>query len=238
MSMHKHLIATIVRFCILLMVTFLAGCGVQYRSDAEDFLRSQPPEAWGEPPAKAARLLVEEQWLAARLKDPYSAKLGFSEIVERGTVSKTMLDPTVVPIWYSYVTVNAKNSYGGYTGAKTYTFMYQGKRLYAVDSPEEGRDYLATPVDVGAIENAQRLIEQHRNPGEEASVSASGTSASKPAGLPAKNEFKVGQLARSLNCETPALLSTTASTETYQASCPGGQYKLISCEFTNCRVMQ
>lgn len=55
---------------------------------------------------------------------------------------------------------------------------------------------------------------------------------------PPKNDFKAGQLARSIGCESPKLLSATASTETYQAACPGGQYMLISCEFTNCRVMQ
>lgn len=53
-----------------------------------------------------------------------------------------------------------------------------------------------------------------------------------------KNAFQAGQISRSLGCDTPKLIGTTPSTETYQAACPGGQYKLISCEFTNCKVMQ
>jgi hypothetical protein len=53
-----------------------------------------------------------------------------------------------------------------------------------------------------------------------------------------KNEFAVSRISRSMGCESITLLSQTASTETYQAACPSGQFKLISCEFTNCHVMQ
>lgn len=53
-----------------------------------------------------------------------------------------------------------------------------------------------------------------------------------------KHDFTAGKIAKSIGCEPPLLINTTASTETYQSACPGGQYKLINCEFTNCRVMQ
>lgn len=59
-----------------------------------------------------------------------------------------------------------------------------------------------------------------------------------PTTAPPKNDFNAGQVARTLGCEAPKLLNSTPSTETYQVACPGGQYKLISCEFSNCRVMQ
>lgn len=226
------------RLIVLLAVVALVGCGVQYRNDAEQFLQTQPPEAWGEPPTKDARIAAEENWLTTRLKDPYSAKIGYSEDAQRGTIAKTMFDPTVVPIWFSYVSVNAKNSFGAYTGAQTYTFFYQGKFLFAVDSPTDGRSYLEQPADIGAIENAQQIIKDHSGPDSSATLAPSSTSAPSPAAAPGKNEFKVGQLAKSLGCSTPKLLNSTASAETYQAQCPDGQYKLISCKFTNCRVMQ
>jgi hypothetical protein len=35
-----------------------------------------------------------------------------------------------------------------------------------------------------------------------------------------------------------ALLSMSTTEETYQTACPGGQSRIIQCEFTNCRVMQ
>jgi len=53
-----------------------------------------------------------------------------------------------------------------------------------------------------------------------------------------KNEYTAGKLARTLGCGVPALLSMSTTEETYQTACPGGQSKIIQCEFTNCRVMQ
>ena len=58
-----------------------------------------------------------------------------------------------------------------------------------------------------------------------------------PPQLP-KNDYKATQMSKALGCDTPKLLGATGATETFQASCPGGQYRLIMCEFTNCKVMQ
>lgn len=55
---------------------------------------------------------------------------------------------------------------------------------------------------------------------------------------PPKNEYIAGKVARTLGCGVPALLSMSTTEETYQTACPGGQSKIIQCEFTNCRVMQ
>lgn len=52
------------------------------------------------------------------------------------------------------------------------------------------------------------------------------------------NQFAVQRISRAAGCGIPELISNTASTETYQASCDGGQYKLINCEFSDCRVMK
>jgi len=53
-----------------------------------------------------------------------------------------------------------------------------------------------------------------------------------------KNEFTAMQMAKAIGCDSAKIISATGSTETYQTACPGGQYKLIQCEFTNCRIMQ
>jgi hypothetical protein len=53
-----------------------------------------------------------------------------------------------------------------------------------------------------------------------------------------KNHFAAQRISRTAGCGTPELISTTASTETYQAACDDGKLELINCEFTNCRLMK
>lgn len=69
------------------------------------------------------------------------------------------------------------------------------------------------------------------------STPASSAYAPPPKELP-KNDYTAGKLARTLGCGAPMLLSMSSTTETFQTACPGGQSKIIQCEFTNCRVMQ
>lgn len=52
------------------------------------------------------------------------------------------------------------------------------------------------------------------------------------------NEFSVHQIAKANGCESPRLMSKTASTEVFSVTCGGGQTKVIQCEFTNCRLLQ
>lgn len=126
---------------ITLAAIILSGCGTAYRAEAEKFMRTQPPETWGAPPSATIRS-AEAKIILARLKDPGSAIIE-SRPLERATIAASMTDPTVVPVWTSPVLVNAKNSFGGYTGAKLYEFHYSRGRLYAIDYPERGRVYLA-----------------------------------------------------------------------------------------------
>lgn len=53
-----------------------------------------------------------------------------------------------------------------------------------------------------------------------------------------KNQFSAQKISKTAGCETPELISSTASTETYQAACDDGKVELINCEFTNCRLMK
>jgi len=118
----------------------LAGCGVAYRDAANEFIRTQPPSAWGSQPP-AGHQEIERSFIQSRLRDPDSARFQFSE-PRRVTVAASMSDPTVVPVWESEVLVNGKNALGGYTGFKPWSFYYSNGALFAVESAESGRQYV------------------------------------------------------------------------------------------------
>lgn len=115
------------------------GCGVAYRQNAETFLRTQPEAAWGALP-DAVHVQVERDYIETRLKDPMSAQLTADPLF-RGTIAASVVDPTVTPVWISRWRVNAKNSFGGYTGFKEWVFYYRETALIAVENQEEGRRY-------------------------------------------------------------------------------------------------
>jgi hypothetical protein len=69
---------------------------------------------------------LREQILAA-LKDPESARIEFQEA--RPTWGRVVGQPDTVFGWEVIAMVNAKNSYGGYTGAKPWSFMLRDGRL-------------------------------------------------------------------------------------------------------------
>ncbi|MBX3463222.1 MAG: hypothetical protein KF830_08625 [Planctomycetes bacterium] len=69
---------------------------------------------------------LREQILAA-LKDPESARIEFQ--AARPTWGRVVGQPDTVFGWEVTAMVNAKNSYGGYTGAKPWSFMLRDGRL-------------------------------------------------------------------------------------------------------------
>lgn len=120
-----------------------AGCGSVYRAAAEEFHRTQPPSAWGQQPPEG-HVEVQKAYVASRLKDPDSVRFQVGAL-QRVTISASLTDPTVVPVWESPLHVNAKNSFGGYVGFKTWSFYYRDGSLFAVDAPETGRQYIRKP---------------------------------------------------------------------------------------------
>lgn len=131
----RHTVVAALAACLV-----AASCGTAYKSASEEFLRTQPPSAWRSPPP-AGHHDAERQWILQRLRDPGSAQMSFAA-PRRVTIAASLTDPTVVPVWASDVAVNAKNAFGGYTGAKTWSFYYDDGRLVAVDVPERGRIYV------------------------------------------------------------------------------------------------
>lgn len=70
-----------------------------------------------------------KQYFNGTLKDPYSAQFQFSK-VEKGYIIGSAFEGK--PLYAGYimtVNVNAKNSYGGYTGNQGYQFLFQNGLL-------------------------------------------------------------------------------------------------------------
>lgn len=70
-----------------------------------------------------------KQYFNGTLKDPYSAHYQFSK-VEKGYIIGSAFEGK--PLYAGYiisVNVNAKNSYGGYTGNQGYQFLFQNGLL-------------------------------------------------------------------------------------------------------------
>lgn len=110
-------------------IVALTGCGAVYQKKAEEFLATQPESAWGAGPPPD-HLEGEAYLIKRQLKDPYSAQIA-SMGVKRAVLPASMASTETVPVYCSYQSVNAKNSYGGYTGAKTWEFCYRDGKLFS-----------------------------------------------------------------------------------------------------------
>ncbi|WP_329697838.1 hypothetical protein [Pseudomonas sp.] len=63
------------------------------------------------------------------LKDPDSAKYGFGSVYQGYMVGSVFEGRKLEAGYLLDVTVNAKNSYGGYTGAKPYKFLLRNDQI-------------------------------------------------------------------------------------------------------------
>lgn len=75
-----------------------------------------------------------KSYLSTRLKDPYSAKYDFIEPY-KGYSQDGQWSSTGGAInfgWIIPVYVNAKNSFGGYTGSQKYVFMFSSGVMYDI----------------------------------------------------------------------------------------------------------
>ena len=88
-----------------------------------------------------------KDYMAMQLKDPMSAVYNFRLPLRRAVVKTGMLDNfTKYYGWVVEVSVNAKNSFGGYTGAKTYFIFIRPDGLRA-DITDRLKGGWATFVD-------------------------------------------------------------------------------------------
>lgn len=84
-----------------------------------EFVTVNPSASCGQLPANYKALIWQR--LYKSLKDPYSAKVDFSS-PKRGWIA---WEKDAMYGWMIHVEINAKNSYGGYTGSKPHFFFVQ-----------------------------------------------------------------------------------------------------------------
>jgi starvation-inducible outer membrane lipoprotein len=115
------------RFVFMLMligaIGLMSGCAApptQQEIDAADYGVSIE-QADAEAKAKEV--------FARTLKDPYTAQLAFGQLYKGYSLSAPINGRKAEYGYMLDVMVNAKNSYGGYVGAKPYRFMFRNGRL-------------------------------------------------------------------------------------------------------------
>lgn len=106
------------RLLLILLAVQVGGCGAISQQKTNALLKVSKPADWGvldrNHESKERAAILQE------LKDPDSAKFRFN--VGRD-VYQALSEPVLV--WNSSVYVNAKNSFGGYTGERAYVFIYK-----------------------------------------------------------------------------------------------------------------
>jgi hypothetical protein len=110
----------------LIVATAVAGCA----TTAPTVAQLQTAE-YGEPPQTYEGVI--HSYFDASLKDPASIQYKDLTAPEKGyTQHDRGLIGGGVKITYGWLvkaTVNAKNSYGGYVGFRTYTFLFRGDQV-------------------------------------------------------------------------------------------------------------
>jgi len=109
----------------------------------QDYYRPEAvsPSDYGAPIEQATAEAMAQKYLLPRLKDPDSAKFNCGQI-NRGSERDALIYGGKV--WSGYVlfcAVNAKNSYGGFTGNQPFTFVFHDGYLVRVYQAQ------GTPID-------------------------------------------------------------------------------------------
>lgn len=123
--MKQSLCASLLSIC----VSILPSCGVAYMAQRDEILKKNS-EADFSPAPPADREKQERDLILSVLKDPDSARLAFLG-VEKDAIQRQVLSPDAVPVWVSKVSVNARNSFGGYTGAQAWRIAWHKGKLFA-----------------------------------------------------------------------------------------------------------
>ena len=113
---------------LIIPVIMLSGCaGVGSLAEYEP----APTAAdYGTPVAQAEAERQAQQFMAQRLKDPDSAQYVWQDVHE-GYIKDAAIRGGLTHYGYELDgTINARNSYGGYTGSEGYVFLFYNGVLY------------------------------------------------------------------------------------------------------------
>lgn len=122
--MRKILLASLIGLSVVTM----AGCATQKPPSQAEISTAN----YGELPKNYKEQITNS--LSSRLKDPYTAQFTFLPPF-KGYSQDGPWSPSGGKSYFGWVApvlVNAKNSYGGYTGNQKYVFMFSGGVLYDV----------------------------------------------------------------------------------------------------------
>lgn len=114
-----------------LMVAGMAGCAT---APSEQDLASAD---YGKPMPQAVAEIFATGYLKQRLKDPESARIEWGTIAPGWVRDGVFVRGGGTTVGYLLpASVNAKNSYGGYVGARSYQFMFRDYELVGVWAEE------------------------------------------------------------------------------------------------------
>ncbi|MDI2589995.1 hypothetical protein NYP20_16275 [Pseudomonas sp. N3-W] len=108
---------------ILFLSVFLVACAgkpTQKELDNADY---------GQPVEQSIAEDLTKSFFAQYLKDPYSAQYSFGGIYKGYNVGSVFENRKITAGYLLDVSINAKNSYGGYVGTKTYKFIFHNGRM-------------------------------------------------------------------------------------------------------------
>lgn len=114
---------------ILLCLCLLNGCGLAFQSNAKRLLENATLADFGEKPPENHWQITEEM-LSQSLIDPESAR--FTNYHDPFTCAfpEKAFSPTPILGWCTKISVNAKNRFGGYVGARPYEIHWKDGRIY------------------------------------------------------------------------------------------------------------
>ncbi len=130
MRTHRSLF---ILFVATVLAIFLSACGVAYNANRSKLLSTATEADYGPPPPDNHQD-IEARAVLATLKDPESARFQFGG-VSRDAIPSGPMSPTAMLVWVTFAQVNAKNSYGGYTGFQPWRFAWTNGRIVAVAPP-------------------------------------------------------------------------------------------------------
>lgn len=118
---------SIVTLNIIFFLSLITGCATTAPT-TEELLNAD----YGKEIKQSDAVVIAENFLKRTLKDPYSAIYEWDSVY-RGWKKDALIYGAKVK--YGYILngrINAKNSYGGYTGFKMYTFIFYNQNIKAV----------------------------------------------------------------------------------------------------------
>jgi hypothetical protein len=124
---------------LILMAGLLSGCGFAYNINRDKLLQSATEADFGPPPPENHEE-IEKAFILENLKDPESARFRSIDKINKTAIQSGFASPTPILVWITALSVNAKNSYGGYSGFQYYAFAWQNERLVAFSGPTKSME--------------------------------------------------------------------------------------------------